>query len=162
MTTNTPTPTVLDPAPARWFLSNMARIHVESDRVSVIEAVGAPGDMPPLHVHHDGDETFYVLEGELSLHQPEGSVTLGAGEAFFASRGVPHVYRIESERARWLVVGTPAGFADFVREVSDEPEGDGLPPLGREHDPARIGEAAARHGIELLGPPGAMPSESYT
>ena len=93
--------------------------------------------MPPLHVHHDGDETFYVLEGELSLHQPDGSVTLGPGDVFFAS---------------------PAGFADFVREVSDEPEGDGLPPLGREHDPARIGEAAARHGIELLGPPGAMPT----
>jgi hypothetical protein len=47
-----------------------------------------------------------------------------------------------------------------VREVADEPEDDGLPPLGREHDPARISEAAARHGIELLGPPGAMPAQS--
>jgi hypothetical protein len=57
-----------------------------------------------------------------------------------------------------LVFGTPAGFADFVRDVSDEPQSDGLPPLGRAHDPARIGEAAARPGIELLGPPGAMPA----
>jgi len=56
-----------------------------------------------------------------------------------------------------LAVGTPAGFADFVRDVSDEPEGDGFPPLGREHDPARLAEVAARHGIELLGPPGVMP-----
>ena len=26
--------------------------------------------MPPLHVHHDPDETFHVLEGRLSLHLP--------------------------------------------------------------------------------------------
>jgi quercetin dioxygenase-like cupin family protein len=145
-----------------WFIDNLARVHVDGalsgGSFDLVEAEGRRGDMPPLHVHHDGDETFYVLEGELSLHQPDGSVTLGAGDVCFASRGVPHAYRIESERSRWLVVGTPAGFAEFVREVSDEPEGEGLPPLGREHDPARIGEAAARHGIELLGPPGAMPS----
>jgi quercetin dioxygenase-like cupin family protein len=145
-----------------WFIDNLARVHVDGNvsggSFDLVESEGRRGDMPPLHVHHDGDETFYVLEGELSLHLPDGSVTLGAGEAFFAPRGVPHVYRIESERARWLVVGTPDGFADFVREVADEPEGDGLPPLGREHDPARIGEAAARHGIELLGPPGMLPS----
>ena len=147
-----------------WFIDNLARVHVDGTvsggTFDLVEAEGRRGDMPLLHVHHDGDETFFVIEGELSLHQPDGSVTLGAGEAFFARRGVPHVYRIESERARWLVVGTPAGFADFVREVSDEPEADGLPPLGREHDPARIGDAAARHGIELLGPPGMMPSSS--
>jgi len=147
-----------------WFIDNLAWVLVDGTvsggSFDLVEAEGRRGDMPPLHVHNDGDETFYVLEGELSLHQPGGSVTLGAGEAFFARRGVPHVYRIESERARWLVVGTPAGFADFVREVADEPEGDGLPPLRREHDPARIGEAAARHGIELLGPPGVMPSQS--
>lgn len=83
--------------------------------------------------------------------------SFGAGESLFAPRGVPHVYRVESERARMLAVGTPAGFADFVREVSDEPEADRFPPLGREHDPARLAEVAARHRIELLGPPGVMP-----
>ena len=156
--------TVIATAAARplWFIDNLARVHVDgavSDgSFDLVEAEGRRGDMPPLHVHHDGAETFYVLEGELSLHLPDGSVTLGQGEAFVAPRGVPHVYRVESERARWLAVGTPACFADFVQEVADEPAGDGLPPLGREHDPARIGEAAARHGIELLGPPGAMPT----
>ena len=83
--------------------------------------------------------------------------SFGAGESLFAPRGVPHVYRVESERARMLAVGTPAGFADFVRGVSDEPEGDGFAALGREHDPARLAEVAARQRIELLGPPGVMP-----
>ncbi|HEX5617132.1 MAG TPA: hypothetical protein VFX51_01855 [Solirubrobacteraceae bacterium] len=48
--------------------------------------------VPPLHVHDDTDEGFYVLAGE----QP----------------------------ARWLTMSSPAGF---------------------------------EHGIEILGPPGALP-----
>jgi len=144
-----------------WFIDGLARVSLDGEAsdgtVDIVEVEARAGDMPPLHVHHEHDETFYVLEGEVSLHLPGRSVTLGPGEAFFAPRGVPHVYRVESTTARWMAFGTPAGFADFVREASDEPDGDGLPPLGREHDPARLGEAAARHGIELLGPPGTMP-----
>ena len=56
-----------------------------------------------------------------------------------------------------LVTGTPAGFADFVRDASDEAEADGFPPLDREHDVSRLVEAGARFGIELLGPAGRMP-----
>src|SRR5262245_24066010 len=143
-----------------WFIDNLAWIRVDGtatggalDRVAV---EGRRGDMPPLHLHHETDEAFIVLDGRISLHLPGRSVELGAGETFLAPHGIPHVYRVESERARWLAVGSPAGFADFVREASDEPDGDGFP--DREPDLARIAEAAARHGIELLGPPGAMPS----
>jgi mannose-6-phosphate isomerase-like protein (cupin superfamily) len=148
--------------PTLWFVDTIARVRLDGDATGgvfdLVEAEARQGDMPPLHVHRDADETFYVLEGRMSLHLPDRSVEIGAGEALFAPRGVPHTYRVESERARWLVIGNPAGFADFVREVSDEPEHEGFPPLGRELDPARLGEAAARHGIELLGPPGVLPA----
>ena len=144
-----------------WFIDNVARVLVDGETsagaLDLVEVEARGGDMPPLHVHHDTDETFHVGEGEVSFHLPGRSVTLAAGESFFAPRGVPHVYRIESERARMLAVGTPAGFADFVRDVSDEPESDGFPPLGRKHDPARLAEAAGRHRIDLLGPPGMLP-----
>jgi len=144
-----------------WFIDNCARIHVDAaasgGAFDLVEVEGRRGDMPPLHVHHGADETFYVVAGTVSLHLPEQSVELTAGESFLAPRDVPHVYRVESETARWLAVTTPGGFADFVREVSDDAESDGFPPLGREHDPSRLADAAARQGIELLGPPGAMP-----
>jgi quercetin dioxygenase-like cupin family protein len=143
-----------------WFIDNVALVHVDGDASNgafdLVEVEAREGDMPPLHVHRETDETFYVLDGRISLHLPGRSVELAAGEAFVAPRGVPHVYRVDSERARWVVVGTPAGFADFVREASDEPAGDGFP--DREPDPARVADAAARHGIELLGPPGTMPA----
>ena len=145
-----------------WFVDNIVRVHLDGVATGggfdLVEAEARRGDMPPLHVHHDADETFYILKGRMSFQLPNRSVEAGSGDVLFAPRGIPHVYRVESERARWLVIGNPAGFADFVREASDQPEHEGFPPLGREHDPVRLGEAAARYGIELLGPPGTFPS----
>jgi quercetin dioxygenase-like cupin family protein len=144
-----------------WFIDNLARVLVDGassgGTVAVVEIEGRRGDMPPLHVHRREDEIFYVLDGKLSLHQPDGSIELGPGQAAFAPRDVPHVYRVESETARWLGIATPAGFDEFVREVGEPAPEDALPPEGREHDPARIGEIGARYGIELLGPPGTLP-----
>jgi uncharacterized RmlC-like cupin family protein len=114
--------------------------------------------MPPLHVHNRDDETFYVLEGELSLFVGAERVSVGSGQAAFAPRGLPHSYRVESEEARWLVIATPAGFESFVREVSEPAPAEQLPPADRVQDPAALAEAAAKVGIDILGPPGALPS----
>jgi quercetin dioxygenase-like cupin family protein len=146
-----------------WFIDNLARILVDGeeskDALAIVELTGRQGDMPPLHIHHREDETFVVLEGSLALFLPGGRrIDLAAGEAAVAPKGIAHVYRVESQEARWLAIGTPAGFDTFVREAG-EPAGSAvLPPPGREHDPARLDEIAARFGIELLGPPGTYPA----
>jgi hypothetical protein len=71
---------------------------------------------------------------------------------------VPHAYRVESEEARWLVIATPAGFDAFVREVAEPAPAEELPPEGRSVDPAVLGQAAAKVGIEILGAPGTLPA----
>jgi hypothetical protein len=82
---------------------------------------------------------------------------------FIANRARVHLEGAETGGVFDLVeveargVGTPPGFADFVREASDPAEDDGFPPAGRAPDLDRIGAAAARQRIELLGPPGTMP-----
>jgi uncharacterized cupin superfamily protein len=42
---------------------------------SLLEAEEPPGFGPPLHVHHDAAEAFYVLEGEYAMFLDEQEVT---------------------------------------------------------------------------------------
>jgi mannose-6-phosphate isomerase-like protein (cupin superfamily) len=151
-----------DRAQPLWFIDHLVHVLVDAEasdgRVGLIDERGRRGDMPPLHLHHRDDETFYVLDGEVSLFAPGRQLTLTAGQAAFAPREVPHCYRVESEEARWLVFTTPAGFESFVRRVSEPAPADELPETGRSVDPAVLAQAASEDGIEILGPPGALPA----
>jgi quercetin dioxygenase-like cupin family protein len=92
--------------------------------VSVIESrVRAGWDGPPLH-HHDFDETFYVLDGELTFQVRDDLLTAGRGEVAFAPRGVPHTLaNLSSAPARYLLVCTPAGFERYFARMAAEREG---------------------------------------
>lgn len=89
----------------------LLRSEETSGAISVIEntlEAGAPG--PPLH-HHDFDEAFYILEGELTFQVEDEILTAGPGELAFAPRGVAHTLANRSDApARYLLVCTPAGF----------------------------------------------------
>lgn len=145
-----------------WFLHNLSRILVDGeqseDRFSLVEMSGAPGDMPPLHVHHYEDETFYVIDGELEVHVAgREPVVVTPGQASFAPRSVPHVYRVTSpESAHWLVACTGRSFAGLVRDAA-VPATTAVLPVDPQFDPEEITMISARNGIEILGPPGTLP-----
>jgi quercetin dioxygenase-like cupin family protein len=113
--------------------------------VDMIEV--APGDMPPLHIHHTHDEGFLLLEGRLSLFLPDREIALRPGEFVLAPRGIPHTYQVGDAPARWLVLSTPAGFEEFVQDIA------ALDPV----TPEALTATGAVHGIEIVGPPGTMP-----
>jgi len=158
--TATPTPThTTDDV---WFIANHVRVHVDADRTSgafgLVEMQMPAGDMPPLHVHHNDDETFFVLEGELSLFAGGAQHLLRSGECLVAPRGVPHTYRAETA-VRALVISAPAGFEQFVRTAGTPAQAPTLPPADLPFDPEALGRTAAEYGIEILGPPGMMPAD---
>ena len=88
---------------------------------------------PPLH-HHDFDEAFYVLEGELEFQVAEARVTTRAGELAFAPRGVVHTFaNLSDAPARYLLLCTPAGFERYfdriaARQAGTEPPSEALKP----------------------------------
>ena len=49
------------------------------------------------HDHPETDEAFLVIEGELRIDLPDGSVDLSAGELFVVPRGVQHKPYAENE-----------------------------------------------------------------
>jgi quercetin dioxygenase-like cupin family protein len=102
----------------------LLRSEQTDDQVSVIETTvptGFPG--PPLH-HHDFDETFYVLEGELTVQLEEEIFTRTRGELAFALRNVPHTFaNLSGASARTLIICTPAGFERFFDRMAAERAG---------------------------------------
>ena len=62
----------------------------------------------PLHVHHDDDEAWIVLQGSLRFRMGDEFVDVAAGGGILAPRGTPHQYGNPSpEPARYLLVMTP-------------------------------------------------------
>lgn len=71
----------------------------------------APGSreyIAPLHVHHEDDEAWYVLSGELGVLLDGVEHVVPAGGAAFARAGVTHTYWNAADgETRYLLVMTP-------------------------------------------------------
>lgn len=66
---------------------------------------------PELHVHDAEDDSFYVLEGELTFTVDGDDVVAGAGTFLLVPPGVPHTFANRGDAiARILNVHAPAGF----------------------------------------------------
>jgi hypothetical protein len=119
----------------------------------VMEALMPAGFGPPLHVHHNEHESFYVLEGRLEIVCGPERFEAPAGSFAFLPRGVAHTFRVLGETpARVLGIAVPGGIEGFFRDVGRPAEGPGLPPAGP-IDMAALAQAASRHGNEFVGPP---------
>lgn len=104
----------------------------------------------PPHVHHDTDEVFYVLEGEILLRIGEAEHRLARGSYAFGPRGVPHSYRVAGDgSARMLVLFTPGSFVRMNEELEE------LGPFDLEDgsDMERMLPILESYGIEMTGPP---------
>jgi quercetin dioxygenase-like cupin family protein len=142
-----------------WFFGGLTTIKADGagtgGRMMLTEHTAPRGSGSPLHVHHNEDEWFYVLEGELTIWVAGQTVVAPAGAFVFGPRDVPHTFIVSSDRARFLLVTQAAGLEGFVRTlgtpapVAEIPPAPDAPP-----DMAPILRAAADHGLEILGPPG--------
>src|SRR5438067_13255075 len=96
-----------------WWKSGRVTVKAggaeENNAFSQIETDDPRGSGPPLHLHHNEDETFYVLEGEVTLQVGDERIDLNAGDYLFAPREVAHAYIVRAARARMLVTARPAG-----------------------------------------------------
>ena len=142
-----------------WFFGGLTTIKADGagtgGRVMVTEQTAPRGSGSPLHVHHNEDEWFYVLEGELTIWVEGRTVVAGPGAFVFGPRDVPHTFVVSSERARFLLVTEPAGFEGFIRALAVPAAAPEIPPAPTTPpDMEPVLRAAALHGLEILGPPG--------
>jgi hypothetical protein len=130
-----------------------------TEQVTMLERSAREGDMPPL-LRRSEDETYRVIDGEVAFFVGGDMVWAGPGDEVVAPAGVPRTFRVVSPQARWLVqtaVSSRELFSDFARAVSAaHPEPARGWPSADER--AAVAAMGAANGIELLGPPGALPS----
>ena len=142
---------------ALWFLGSLVTVKATGaqtrDRLTVVEFVNPPGFAPPLHRHVAEDELFYVLAGTARFRCDEHEFTAGPGDFALLPAGLPHTFIVGAdEPLRTLQITTPSGFDQFAREAGEPALERRLPAPGPV-DAAGLARVAARHGIELLGPP---------
>lgn len=141
----------LNETDARWFLGSRVWLRAEGIQtghaLGLIEQVVPPGLGSPYHVHRQEDESFYILEGQIRFFSEERSWVLGPGGFAFLPRNIPHGFRTEGAvPSRSLLLATPGGFEQFVRELSSVEAPSGPPDMGA------LMAAAGRYGLEILGP----------
>lgn len=122
-------------------------------RFSQVEVDDPRGSAPPLHIHHQEDETFYVLDGELTLFAGADRIDAGAGDFVFVPSGITHTYLVRSERARMLITFSPAGFEDAFVELGVPADGPEPPSEAVTPGPDEMARAFAPYGCEIVGPP---------
>ncbi len=145
---------------ARWWGDSLAIIKASSEttagRITVIDNIACAGAAPPVHIHHNEGEGFYLIEGTMTIWVGGTAIDASPGSYVYGPPDVPHTFVVTSPVARYLFITEPAGFDRFVRAVSTPADKLTLPPAIPEHqeDPNTLATIAAEFGIEIIGPPG--------
>ena len=105
-----------------------------------------PGFGPPMHVHHDAAEAFYVLEGDYEMLLEDRRELCPPGTFVFVPKGLAHTFRVVSRRpGKKLNIFAPAAMVGFFEELAAaEAAGGATPEL--------VDAIGARHQMEVVGP----------
>lgn len=88
---------------------------------AIIEMIVPIGAGPVPHSHSDFEETFFVLEGELTFKSENGSYTAQKGATVSIPKGgIIHNFKNNSDKiAKLLCTVMPAGLDDFFVEMDE-------------------------------------------
>lgn len=114
-------------------------------RSSLLEAAEPAGFGPPVHIHRDADEAFYVLAGAYMIFLEDRELPCPTGSFVYIPAGLRHGFRVGAVPSRKLNLYTPAAMVGYFDELS-------AAITGGESDAARLEEIALRYGMDVVGP----------
>jgi quercetin dioxygenase-like cupin family protein len=143
----------------RWWFDGRAVIKATAadtgGQMTIVEITERPNAEAPLHVHHNEDEGFWILEGSATFEVGDLTIAASAGDYLFGPRHIPHRYTVGPDGCRMLFIFTPGGFEDLLLATSRPAETDGLPSTSDEppsdEEMAQLQATVNRYGCEVLG-----------
>ena len=112
---------------------------------ALLEADEPPNFGPPMHIHHDAAEAFYVLRGEYRIFIAEQEWRCPAGSFVYIPAGITHGFRVGEAPSSKLNLYLPAAMVGYFDELSEALSTGG-------DDPTRVERIAHRYNMEVVGP----------
>ena len=112
---------------------------------SLIEtAETAAGQGPPLHVHRDCSESFYVIAGRYRMHLDGQDFECPTGSFVYVPLGMRHTFQSAEAGSRKLNLYTPAGMVGYFDALAAG--------ITEGVDEAGLDAIAERYQMEVVGP----------
>jgi mannose-6-phosphate isomerase-like protein (cupin superfamily) len=117
-------------------------------RIGLVEVTLPPRTGgPPEHIHHQHDETFFVVSGSPTFTSGGHTITAQPGTLVTAPPGTRHSFANPGEQpAVILATITPDLYIEFFREL------DNLQPGPNGLDPEDVAAVMARYATEVVRP----------
>ena len=144
-------------APAYWLVDVLWMVLADGrdtgGRFSLMEQLLPKGSGPGPHKHTWSDETFYMLDGEITLLVGDEIRTARKGDFVTVPRDTRHAFRVDSETARFLNGYTPASMEALIVERGVPTTERVLPPKGMGPPPVMGSVLPGRYGMDALPGP---------
>jgi quercetin dioxygenase-like cupin family protein len=116
----------------------------------------SPDNGPPLHVHSREDESFFVLDGEITFQIGSETIAAKPGTFIQGPRGIPHSFKNNGRNpARMLVFVAPPAFENFIKAFAQPVASFDSPAIPvNPQEIEKLLAAAPKYGIQILPPPG--------
>lgn len=114
--------------------------------LAVFEQNGyTPKGGPPLHIHPNQDEFFYIIDGEYLFQVGDEKFEMKSGDTIFLPRNIQHAFVQLTEKGKVIVSYMPAGkMEDFFKTTDSWTS----PPTFKE-----IQKVFEDHDMKVVGPP---------
>ena len=112
---------------------------------SLLEAEEPAGFGPPMHIHRDAAEAFYVLDGEYIIFVDDREYVCPAGSFIYIPAGLAHGFRVGAVASRKLNIYLPAAMVGYFDDLASATRAGDV-------DPDGLSDIALRYSMEVIGP----------
>lgn len=144
-------PFVLQPGAGRsidlggFLMTVKAAPEETANSFTLLEATEPPHFGPPMHIHRDAAEAFYVLEGEYIIFIDDVETHCPAGSFVYIPAGAVHGFRVGDVPSKKLNLYVPAAMIGYFDDLA-------AAIASGEADDGTLGAIAECYGMEVLGP----------